>query len=287
MYAYNTAQIPVHFPSYLRYWAITYMYSFCQPLNYHMHPARAALPKGRSYSFAKILWSYRSLNICRAALSIGKSYGFTETLWSAFGLFFDQNKILDLDVGKNNFFDFFFKFNVTIFGILVFSSLIGIITNFISNKIESLRSGKTKIEEENHIIFFNFSRRLIPLLSELCSAYIKEKRSFVVVSNEEPLTIIEKINAVIKIPKNITIVARKGFAWHKSLQDRIKINIPGINKQQLDDIIKLIETPGIFEMVSDCTSFWHGILCESEPTLVRFECSSLRRVRTEKQAGQN
>mgnify|MGYP000903446280 FL=1 len=149
---------------------------------------------------------------------------FTETLWSAFGLFFDQNKILDLDVEKNHFFDFFFKFNVTIFGILIFSSLIGIITNFISNKIESLRSGKTKIEEENHIIFFNFSRRLIPLISELCNAYIKEKQSFVVVSNEEPLTVIEKINNVIKIPKNITIVARKGFAWHKSLQGRINLS---------------------------------------------------------------
>ena len=149
---------------------------------------------------------------------------FTETLWGAFGLFFDQNQILDLDVEKNNFFDFFFKFNITIFGILVFSSLIGIITNFISNKIESLRSGKTKIEEENHIVFFNFSRRLIPLISELCTGYVKDKQSFVVVTNEEPLRVIEKINNVIKIPKNITIVARKGFAWQKSLQDKLNLS---------------------------------------------------------------
>ena len=148
---------------------------------------------------------------------------FTETLWGAFGLFFDQNQILDLDAEKNNFFDFFFKFNITIFGILVYSSLIGIITNFISNKIESLRTGKTKIEEENHIVFFNFSRRLIPLITELCNAYIKDKQSFVIVSNEEPLSALEKINNVIKVPKNITIVARKGYAWQKSLQDRINL----------------------------------------------------------------
>ena len=55
------------------------------------------------------------------------------------------------------------------------------------------------------------------------NAYIKEKQSFVVVSNEEPLTVIEKINNVIKIPKNITIVARKGFAWQKELLDRINL----------------------------------------------------------------
>ena len=148
---------------------------------------------------------------------------FISIVWEAFNLFFDQNAIFALDIDKNNFFDFFFKFNVTIFGILIFSTLIGIITNFISNKIESLRTGKTKIEEENHIIFFNFSRRLIPLLTELCSAYTKEKQSFVIVSNEEPLVVMEKINSVVKIPKNITIVARKGYVWQKSLQNIINL----------------------------------------------------------------
>ena len=148
---------------------------------------------------------------------------FTTTIWQTFNLFFDQNSIFSLDVDKNNFFDFFFKFNVTIFGIIIFSALIGIITNFISNKIESLRTGKTKIEEENHIVFFNFSRRLIPLITELCNAYVKDKQSFVIVSNEEPLSALEKINNVIKVPKNITIVARKGYAWQKSLQDRINL----------------------------------------------------------------
>ena len=147
---------------------------------------------------------------------------FTETLWQGFRLFFDQNAIFDLN-DKNNFLDYFFKFNITIFGILIFSSLIGIVTNLISNRIEELRTGKTKIEEENHIIFFNFSRRLIPLVSELCNAYENQKQSFVVVSNEEPLLVIEKIKNVINIPKNITILARKGYAWQKSLLDKINL----------------------------------------------------------------
>ena len=95
---------------------------------------------------------------------------FTETLWQGFRLFFDQNAIFNLG-NKNTFLDYFFKFNITIFGILIFSSIIGIVTNLISNRIEELRTGKTKIEEENHIVFFNFSRRLIPLLTELCKAY--------------------------------------------------------------------------------------------------------------------
>ena len=147
---------------------------------------------------------------------------YTETLWQGFRLFFDQNAIFTLG-DRNTFLDYFFKFNITIFGILIFSSVIGIVTNLISNRIEELRTGKTKIEEENHIIFFNFSRRLIPLLTELCKAYENEKQSFVVVSNEEPLVVMEKIKSVIKIPKNITILARKGYAWQKSLLDKINL----------------------------------------------------------------
>ena len=102
---------------------------------------------------------------------------FTETLWQGFRLFFDQNAIFNLS-DKNTYLDYFFKFSITIFGVLIFSSIIGIITNLISNRIEQLRTGKTKIEEEDHIVFFNFSRRLIPLLSELCNAYEKDKQTF-------------------------------------------------------------------------------------------------------------
>ena len=174
-------------------------------------------------SFIGVLFFSTFLFILQKIGLLAEENFFTTTIWQTFNLFFDQNSIFSLDVDKNNFFDFFFKFNVTIFGIIIFSALIGIITNFISNKIESLRTGKTKIEEENHIIFFNFSRRLIPLLTELCNAYVKEKQSFVIVSTEEPLTVMEKINSVVKIPKNITIVARKGYAWQKSLQNRINL----------------------------------------------------------------
>ena len=96
---------------------------------------------------------------------------FLQILWDAFKLFYNQTAVLDLSIEDNNFFDFFFKFGVTIFGILIFSTIIGIITSFISDRVQSLRAGRGKIEEENHIIFFNFSIQLIPLITELCVAY--------------------------------------------------------------------------------------------------------------------
>jgi hypothetical protein len=149
---------------------------------------------------------------------------FLQTLWYVFRLFYDQNAILSLNVEQNNLLDFISRFAVTIFGILVFSTIIGIITNFISSRVEALRSGKGKIEEENHIVFFNFSIQLIPLITELCVAYAKEKKTFVIVSNEESLAVIERINSIVKIPKNISIVARKGFAWQKKLLDLVNLS---------------------------------------------------------------
>ena len=35
---------------------------------------------------------------------------------------------------------------------------------------------------------------------------------------------IERINSIVKIPKNISIVARKGFAWQRELLDRINLS---------------------------------------------------------------
>ena len=148
---------------------------------------------------------------------------FLQILWDAFKLFYNQTAVLDLSIEDNNFFDFFFKFGVTIFGILIFSTIIGIITSFISDRVQSLRAGRGKIEEENHIIFFNFSIQLIPLITELCVAYAKEKKTFVIVSNEEPLKITDRIHNIVKIPKNISIVARKGFAWQSKILERINL----------------------------------------------------------------
>ena len=149
---------------------------------------------------------------------------FLQTLWYVFRLFYDQNAILHLNVEQNNLLDFISRFAVTVFGILVFSTIIGIITTFIANKVETLRSGKSKIEEEDHIIFFNFSIQLVPLITELCVAYAKEKKTFVIVSNEEPLAVIERINSIVKIPKNISIVARRGFAWQGKTLDLVNLS---------------------------------------------------------------
>ena len=50
---------------------------------------------------------------------------FLEILWDTFKLFYSQSTVLGLSIHDNNFYDFFFKSGVTIFGILIFSTIIG------------------------------------------------------------------------------------------------------------------------------------------------------------------
>ena len=50
------------------------------------------------------------------------------------------------------------------------------------------------------------------------------KKTFVIVSNEEPLKVIDRVNSIIKIPKNISIVARKGFAWQSKTLDLVNVS---------------------------------------------------------------
>ena len=77
---------------------------------------------------------------------------YSETLWQGFRLFFVTEAFFSLD-DKNTFLDYFFKFNITIFGILIFSSIIGIITNLISNKLKNYELVKLKLEEKITLYF--------------------------------------------------------------------------------------------------------------------------------------
>ena len=72
-----------------------------------------------------------------------------------------------------------YKILITIFGIIIFSSFIGIISQALSNRIEELREGKGYISEKNHTIIFNFTKKTIPLLTELFKSYEDQKKTIV------------------------------------------------------------------------------------------------------------
>ena len=59
-----------------------------------------------------------------ASVQLGETY--SEFLWRSFVLFLNPGVLANSE--GSNFIDFIFKFTITIFGIIVFSTLVGIVT---------------------------------------------------------------------------------------------------------------------------------------------------------------
>ena len=65
--------------------------------------------------------------------------------------------------------------------IFVLSSLIGIITTGIDNKVEQLRKGKSKVIEKNHTVILGWSSQIFQVISELVEANQNQKAACIVV----------------------------------------------------------------------------------------------------------
>jgi hypothetical protein len=144
-------------------------------------------------------------------------------IWNIFRLFFDQNQILNIEFKKNSFLDLFYKFSITLFGIFIFSTLIAIITNYIFDRVMELRSGRAPIKDQNHFIIFNYTNKTVPLIQEIVEGYLDQKKTIVIVDNSEANEILDTINRAIKIPKNISLIARKGYGWQSSIIEKVNL----------------------------------------------------------------
>ena len=70
---------------------------------------------------------------------------FGKFIWMTFAYFIDVGTISGESYTDNTVADKVFKILITIFGIIIFSSFIGIISQALSNRIEELREGEKVI----------------------------------------------------------------------------------------------------------------------------------------------
>ena len=148
-------------------------------------------------------------------ISVDGAFG--KFFWQTFTYFIDVGTISGESYGENTSADAIYKILITIFGIIIFSSFIGIISQALSNRIEELREGKGYISEKNHTIIFNYTKKTIPLLTELFKSYENEKKTIVLLSEQETKYVTVKIESAINIPKNINLICRKGYGWQKKI----------------------------------------------------------------------
>ncbi|MFT3727609.1 MAG: hypothetical protein QM759_07290 [Terricaulis sp.] len=100
---------------------------------------------------------------------------------------------------------------VTVFGIFVVSSLIGLLSAGVQGQLEVLRKGRSVVLEQNHVIILNWSNSIFDIMKELILAHRHDKRfTIVILANKDKVAMEDEIADKVKAPRNVRIVCRSG-----------------------------------------------------------------------------
>jgi voltage-gated potassium channel Kch len=100
---------------------------------------------------------------------------------------------------------------VTLSGIFVVSTLIGLLSSGIEAKLEELRKGRSLVLEKDHTIILNWSASIFDVISELVIANESRKRPrIVVMANRDKVEMEDEISAKIADLKNTKVICRSG-----------------------------------------------------------------------------
>lgn len=101
---------------------------------------------------------------------------------------------------------------ITFIGLLLTSTLTGIICNAIDEKVQNLRRGKSVVVEQGHVIVLGTAGGLYTIISELIEANSNHPReALVIMDNKDPKDVMdEKINTRFPDKKTTKIICRCG-----------------------------------------------------------------------------
>ena len=100
---------------------------------------------------------------------------------------------------------------VTLGGIILIASLIGIISNTFDSKVEELRKGKSRVLESDHTVILGWNPQVFEIIKELCLANASRSRAAIVVlADMDKVEMEDSIRA--KVPKTgkTRIICRSG-----------------------------------------------------------------------------
>ncbi|PWH14590.1 MAG: potassium transporter TrkA [Anaerolineae bacterium] len=100
---------------------------------------------------------------------------------------------------------------VTLGGIFIISTLIGVLTTGLESKIEELRKGRSRVLETNHIVILGWSHQVFPIISELVIANQNQKRSVIaILADKDKLEMEEEIRTHVGESGRTRIICRSG-----------------------------------------------------------------------------
>jgi voltage-gated potassium channel Kch len=100
---------------------------------------------------------------------------------------------------------------VTLGGIFIVSSLIGVISTGLAGKLDQLRKGRSLVLEKDHTIIFNWSETIFDVISELVIANASRWRPYIVImTDRDRVEVEDEIAAKVPDLRNSRIVCRSG-----------------------------------------------------------------------------
>ena len=104
-----------------------------------------------------------------------------------------------------------FMFMVTILGLVIISTLIGLISNGILTKIDELRKGRSFVIEKDHVLILGWSSKIFTIISELVIANENQKRGVVVILADMDKVLMEdEIRDKVGNTRNTQVICRTG-----------------------------------------------------------------------------
>ncbi len=100
---------------------------------------------------------------------------------------------------------------VTIGGLIIVASLIGIISSAFDSKIEDLRKGRSRVLESDHTLILGWSSKVLPIVSEICIANESRRRpAIVILADRDKVEMEDEVRAHIGKRNRTRVIVRRG-----------------------------------------------------------------------------
>lgn len=100
---------------------------------------------------------------------------------------------------------------VTVGGLIVVASLIGIISSAFDLKVEELRKGRSRVLESDHTLILGWSPKVLTIVAELCLANESRRRPVIVIlADRDKVELEEELRALMPRHTSTRVVVRSG-----------------------------------------------------------------------------
>lgn len=99
----------------------------------------------------------------------------------------------------------------TLLGLVLISTLIGLISNGILTKMDDLRKGRSFVIEKDHLLILGWSSKIFTIISEVCIANENQKRGVIVIlADKDKVEMEDEIRDKVGNTGNTVVICRTG-----------------------------------------------------------------------------